>query len=251
VLRLEHRPDQAVLVLRQALLRWPNQANLHAGLGVALRTAGKNAEAVPVLREALRLDPSLVEARYNLGYCLLALGEKNAARTEVQQALLMRPDYPDALLFMSSLAIQEGDTAAAEPHVNRLYSLQPDEPDTQVLFAVLQMIKGTAAAEAGDTVQAETFYRAGLAVAPDFVPLLREAGLLAARLGHWPQAITALEHCVRLTPADSQAYLLLGNTLRSAGRTNDSRQILGQGLAVAQKAGDQAGAEEFARLLNR
>jgi tetratricopeptide (TPR) repeat protein len=232
-----HRPNDAVVLGQAAVQRWPANAELHAALGFALSNAGKNDQAVTELREAIRLDSTLVEEHYNLAVGLFALGQRDAAREAAQKALEMRPDYTDAMTFLGVLALEDRDLTAAGPIVNRLHDLQPDDPKSQSLFCGLQLLKGIKAERAGNPAQAEKVYRTGLAVVPNYWRLLRAEGLLAFREGHFPDAVESLRGYVQAQPEQTEAYFMLGEALRKAGRMDEGRKVLQQGLSLEQQSG--------------
>lgn len=245
----EHQPAVAIPVIRGALQRWPERGDLNAALGVALSDAGDFAAAEPALREALRLDSTLTEAQYTLGTCLLELGRREDARRELEKALALRPDYPEALYAIGRAGLEEGDYTGSQPYVTRLYTLNPDDPNAQYLFATWHLAKGLSVAQAGDLDEAGRLYHAGLAASPENGDLLREAGSAAAERGHLPDAVDALEHYLRVEPADPRGYLLLGIALNKAGRQADSNAVLQRGLEAAVRASNQSAAEEFKSLL--
>jgi Flp pilus assembly protein TadD len=246
-----HQPDDAVASIQPAVQRWPANAELHAALGFALSNAGKENQAVKELQEAIRLDATQVEVHYNLGVGLLALGQRDAARTAVQQALIMRPDYADAMAFLAILAFEDNDLAVAGPLVDRLYALQPDDPKSQSLFCRLQLLRGAEAARTGNFVEAEKLYRAGLAVDPKYWRLLRAEGLLAIRQGRVPDAIENFRDYVQAQPEETEAYFMLGEALQEAGRVDEGRTVLQQGLSLEQQYGTNFNRiEAFKRALN-
>jgi tetratricopeptide (TPR) repeat protein len=245
------QPEAAVANMQQAVQRWTERGELHAALGVALHSAGNYAAAVAALRTALRLDPTLTEAQYQLGLSLLELGQRDEAKAAMTKALAMRPEYPEALFALAALELDAGDYVAAEPIVFKVYALDPEEPNAQRLLASWHLLKGMAAAQAGDGAEADRQYQAGLAVAPEFALLLRETGKLAERSGHWPEAVEAFKHYVRVKPDDPQGYLSLSLALRQIDRPTEATTALQRGLSAAQQAGDKELVTEFNRLLGR
>ena len=247
-----HRPDDAVVSLQPAVQRWPANAKLRAALGYALSNAGKNEPAAAELQEAIRLDFSLVEERYNLAVALVALGRRDEARAAAQKTLEMRPDYTDPMILLSVLALEDGDLAAAEPMVNRLYALTPGDTKSQSLYCRLQLLNGTKAEQAGNPGEAEKCYRAGLAVDPKYWRLLRAEGLLAARAGHFSEAVESFRGYVQNQPQESEAYFMLGESLRKAGQVDEGRKVLQQGLGLEQQNGTNINKiEAFKRALEQ
>ncbi|HZL43756.1 MAG TPA: tetratricopeptide repeat protein [Verrucomicrobiae bacterium] len=247
----QRRVEEAVAMLRAALQRWPEHAGLHMALGIALSSAGRKEEAVPVLREAVRLDSTLVEARYDLSACLLAVGQRAETRTNAEATLVMRPDYPNALLLLGSVALDDGDLGVAEPSITRLFALRPADPRAQVLYAELHRRKGAELERTEKFAEAEEQYVAGLQALPNYTPLLRSTRLLAMRQHHDKEAIDAFGGCVVAQPGNDESYLLLGQALLNAGRSEDSRKVLQEGLQLAEKNGASERVREFKRLLER
>jgi HemY protein len=245
----EHEPLAAVAVARPAVQRWPQHGELRSVLGAALHDAGEYAAAEAALREALRLDPTLTEAQYNLGIDLLDLGERDAARAAVAKALVMRPDYPEALYTVGEIYLDAGDFASAEAYVTRLCALNPGDPNARHLLAAWHLVKGAALRQAGKLEEADRQFRDGLAADPEFGALLGEEGSLSLERGRPEDAVAALEHYVRVEPGDSGGYLSLGRALGSLGRNSEAKAAFARGLEEAEKAGDQASAEEFRKLL--
>jgi tetratricopeptide (TPR) repeat protein len=233
-----NRNEEAIASIQPAVQRWPNNAKLHAALGYALSRAGKNEQGVAELQKALQLDFTQVDVRYNLAVGLLALGQRQEAKASLQKALEMRPDYTDALVLLGTLALEDKDLVAADPVVKRLQALEPDDPNSQTLFGNLQLLKGTKSEEIGDLEQAEEWYRAGLAVNPNNWLLLRAKGVVAVRQGHLPDAIESFRGYVRVQPKKTEAYFMLGLVLKKSGQTDEARQVLQQGLALAQQNGN-------------
>jgi cytochrome c-type biogenesis protein CcmH/NrfG len=75
--------------------------------------------------------------------------------------------------------------------------------------------------------------------------------LLALRQHHDKEAIDAFGGCILAQPGNDESYLLLGQALLNAGRAEDSRKVLQEGLQLAEKNGASARVREFKRLLER
>lgn len=246
----EHKPVEGAAVARTALQRWPERGELHAALGRALREAREPEEAVKALREAIRLDPTQVEAHCDLAFCLANLKRPDEARTVAEQALAMRPDHPEALLLLGSLALDNHELDRAETMVMRLRELQPDEPGWQLLFGGWHLAKGLLAQEAKEWTEAARWFDAGLEVAPQFTPLLREAALLAARRAQYLQVVDLLERYLRLEPRDLEACELLVTGYRELEQPDMVERTLERGLTLAEQRGDKAKIAEFNRQLD-
>jgi len=244
------RADDALSLLQQSLQRWPDAAPLHASRGFVLGRSGKPQAAVFALREAVRLDPTLVDAQFYLAVSLREIDQVAASRAAVERALAMRPEYPDALAWLARIALETDDLATAEATLSQLMRVRPDA-ESDSLFASLQLLKGAHAEQSGDAATAAELYRKGLEVAPEDGPLLRAAGILALRAQRHREAIDAFERYRRSDPGNPDAYLLLGNALQRAGRVDDARRTLQEGLRLSRQAGREQQAARFRRALER
>lgn len=56
--------------------------------------------------------------------------------------------------------------------------------------------------------------------------------------GNWDAAVESLEHCIRVKPAYSAAYLALAQSLQKLARLDRCREICRQGIEVSTKNGD-------------
>ncbi|MEW6351143.1 MAG: tetratricopeptide repeat protein [Thermodesulfobacteriota bacterium] len=71
-----NRLSEAMVVLREALIRKPDFAEAHNNLGIALLESGNKTAALEHFRQVLAIDPDNADARYNL---MLALEEDRSA----------------------------------------------------------------------------------------------------------------------------------------------------------------------------
>jgi tetratricopeptide (TPR) repeat protein len=88
--------DQAITYYRRALARYPNAAEAHHRLGVALAEQDKLSEALPHFAEVVRLEPKDEDAHYNLGRILLEMGKQADAESHLRTALRLQPDHEAA-----------------------------------------------------------------------------------------------------------------------------------------------------------
>jgi Flp pilus assembly protein TadD len=56
--------------------------------------------------------------------------------------------------------------------------------------------------------------------------------------GNFEEAAKALRQCVTVKPRYSAAYLALAQSLNKLGRSEECRQVIGQGIEVSTKNGD-------------
>ena len=245
----EQQPAAAVPVAREAIARWPDLGALYATLGRALQDSGESRAGADALMRALVLDPTLTEAQYELGTCLLALGNRAGAHSAFDKALAMRADYPEALFAIGKIELEAGDYESAEAHVSRLFAIDPDNAPARQLYSAWHMVKGQSACQDGYLDEAERQFNAGLALSPDFGPILKELGLLEFRRKEWSAAAQTLGRLVQVDSADQDGFMALGLVLGNLGRPDEAAGAFRRGLEAAEASGDQARAGEFRRLL--
>jgi Flp pilus assembly protein TadD len=108
------RFDEAVGLLRQALLANPGDARLWNSLGVTLTQDSQAALAITFLDEAIRLDPQHATALYNRGNARFDLGELAAAGTDFAEAARWAGKPSDAAMISfarATLSLARGELA--------------------------------------------------------------------------------------------------------------------------------------------
>ena len=97
------RPDEALVLLRQALELAPKHAYTHANLGVALAQTGRLDEAEEHFLLAIQLDPQF--APPHVGLASVYLTQKNAAGAieHFRQALKLDPNQPKVQRALDNL----------------------------------------------------------------------------------------------------------------------------------------------------
>lgn len=98
------RFDEAVAILREALLIHPEEARLWNALGVTLMQQGEAVLAITFLDEAIRLDPKLASALYNRAGVNFDLGRLDAAADDYAAArkVARRPEEAASIDFAAA-----------------------------------------------------------------------------------------------------------------------------------------------------
>jgi tetratricopeptide (TPR) repeat protein len=81
----EHRPANAVPLLRNLLKSFPHDAYAWRDLGRAQLDLGQTTQAVQSLRTALRFNPSFSNVHYELAMAYRALGEASLEKEEIEK----------------------------------------------------------------------------------------------------------------------------------------------------------------------
>jgi tetratricopeptide (TPR) repeat protein len=161
---------------------------------------GDTQAAVRRYEKLLRRRPGMVPAEAGLAYAHLRAGRLEAAAGAFAAVLERQPEYLPALVGAGSVAFRQGDLPGALGFYRRAQAAAPSDPLVRKRLAALKMQAAErslglarAAAERGDTAEAERQYTAALDAAPEVAPIrLALAELMAAR-GDRGGAVALLE----------------------------------------------------------
>jgi Tfp pilus assembly protein PilF len=112
VRRQERKFDEAIALIRRAIVVAPNWAEAHDQLGNILQALNRPAEAIDWHQRAIALRPDYVEAYNNLGIALAALHRPADALVQYEKALALKPDYAEVHYNESIARLGLGDFAA-------------------------------------------------------------------------------------------------------------------------------------------
>lgn len=151
--RQEHRLDEAVRELREALRLGLNIAEVHAELGLALHRQGDLSAAVASFSKALAMKPGLTGVFSLLGYDLLMLGQSAEALPYLEQAVEAAPADLKLKSWLGLAYLRSGDSQRAVETLDEVRSSQPNDVD--VLLYLIEAhqagLKEAAASRTGIT----------------------------------------------------------------------------------------------------
>ena len=127
--RQEHRLDEAVRELREALRLGLNIAEVHAELGLVLHRQGDLSGAVASFSKALDLKPGLTGVFSLLGYDLLMLGQAAQALPYLEQAVRATPTDSKLKAWLGLAYLRSGDSQHAVETLREVRAAQPDDVD--------------------------------------------------------------------------------------------------------------------------
>ena len=199
----EGRSQEAVAVLSEAVLDYPDHARMRYWQGVAFLNEGLPGEAIAALRHAVELQPVFVEARVKLGEALQATGRVGEAESAYLAALAEDPvRHPGAWNNLGMLYMGMGRLGEARTMFERALGLAPDLAPALVNAAALHMSRS-------EWEQAAGLLRRAVERAPDFVPGLGNLAVVQWQLGRPDEAVRTLDALLRLHPEDQRARSLL------------------------------------------
>ncbi len=142
VLRAQERDDQGETVLRDALARAPESAELHHALGLLLVRQRRRDEAGSELARAAQLAD---DGRFTYAYGLLLVesGRDAEGLRTLEQALVQRPGDRRLLFTLATLHRDRGEREAAIRYGRRLVEAAPGDPGAAQFLASLELEGGS------------------------------------------------------------------------------------------------------------
>lgn len=182
--------DEATACFRQVIALAPAFAEAHVELGAALQRAGRFAEAEDCARRASAVAPGLFAARYNLALALQSQGRLPEAAACYAQTLALRPDHAEALLNLGHALQGQGQLDEAIACYERARVLAPDWPLAHCNLGHALTLRGQ----------------------PD-------------------EAVRALREAIRLDPGGAEAHYNLASALRARGDLDEALEAYQTALA--------------------
>ena len=211
-LRLYHRGEEAIELLRGGLERHPGEPRLLLPLSLLLVESGKADEAEEHLQRVLSLQPLDPEAHRSLGEAYLRQGRLRDGDERVHYRL--------AFLFL----IRERTDLAVE-HARRAIEIDPGEPRFRQLYSLLLGIQG----REGDSYQQLKIARE---LAPADASILFRMSEKERASGRMATALESLKLASRTDPENplyhselAQLYGELGRDRQAAEAARKARQF--------------------------
>lgn len=176
-----------------------------------LYNEGRYDEAVELLRQGLLLYPDAVELHVGMGYARLAREEFIWARREFAAALEIEPDHEDALAGMGEVLLKFGSQDSALACYDRVLALG----FTEDLDIVLQM--GRALFRHGLVDDAYRFFETARQAHPESAEAAACVGYALHRLAQEQKAEVLLRRAISIDPEHIEARVYLANLLYDRG----------------------------------
>jgi tetratricopeptide (TPR) repeat protein len=179
-----------------------------------LYNEGQYDEALTVLREGLVLYPNSVELHVGVGYAQLAREEFAWARQSFEQALVLEPEHEDGLAGLGETLLKLGQDDAALRCFRRILELGYAD-DIELMLQVGRSLfrEGSIRERAEFFEAAKEFFETAVQQAPDSAEAVACVGYAQHRLGDDEGAIASLRRSLQLDNDHAEARIYLANIL--------------------------------------
>jgi len=116
----------AVALMQQAVVQYPDRMQAWLVFGKALRQGEKLADAEHALRQAVQLDPNSVAARTELGSALFAQAKYSEAEANYREAIRINPNLAEAWFNLGLCLMNRRDPAHAIEAFQNATRFKPD-----------------------------------------------------------------------------------------------------------------------------
>ena len=152
-------PAQALSIATTGLMKFPQHPPLLMVAGIAQLHRGRLDLAEGCLSMASKLAPKYADAIYNLGFVLERKGDLVGAMSRYQQTLAIEPKHLAAMFNLGNAFKASGDLASAEGCYRQILNVAP-HPQALKNLGILNL-------DDDNHIEAETYFRAGLALSED------------------------------------------------------------------------------------
>jgi tetratricopeptide (TPR) repeat protein len=179
-----------------------------------LYNEGQYDEALSVLREGLVLYPNSVELHVGVGYAQLAREEFAWARQSFEQALVLEPEHEDGLAGLGETLLKLGQDEAALRCFHRILELGYSD-DIELMLQVGRSLfrEGSIRERAEFFGAAKEFFETAVQQAPDSAEAVACVGYAQHRMGDDEGAIASLRRSLQLDNDHAEARIYLANIL--------------------------------------
>ncbi len=197
------RLTEATQIGREAVARWPQDAQLQHWLGLAYFKAGQNALALEALRRSEALESGHFDIHFDLALVSLQQSQYAAAAGELEKAVKLQPSHALSHVLLGRAYQNTNRTVQA---IEQFQSALHIDPNTPLGHYHL----GFAYASLGRNQEAIAEYRKELVRSPDNPQLLYQLGHCLLETGEVKDALPHLKRATELDPTNADPALRSG-----------------------------------------
>lgn len=127
--------DKALKILRDALKKEPDNAELHGWMGIAMVEMGNAGQAALEFRKAIAIEPGSADFHNGLGYAMLAMESVDEAVVSFKEAVRINPKHADAHYGLGNAYVNLGEIKLATKEYVKLKDM-----DTKMADRLFQLI---------------------------------------------------------------------------------------------------------------
>lgn len=184
--------------------------------------AGAYVDALQLYARIVELQPDHVGALVNAGLCRRRLGDIDGAIRWYDKALAIAPDDTTALQNRLLAGLLLGRNAESLQFAERLASLEPDVADHWVQLGDLYL-------KTEDHAAAASAYQRAIRVGPEDGTTHYKAGLAAAGLDRFNEAVRSFRRALELNADNRAAYASLAHTYLLLGEYDSAWDTVSEG----------------------
>lgn len=233
----EGRPLDAVGEYQQAAKLEPNEAHLFAwGADLLLHRAFE--PAIEVFSKGHRLDPSSVRMLLGLSVATYDQGEMEQGKKLLLEACDLDPGDPTPYLFLGKLQ----ETEKIEPpgwaeKFARFVHLHPENALAHYYYAVAL---GKQESPGGNFAVVESELRRAIEIDPQLGGAYLTLGILYSQRKDYPDAISAFQKAIEITPFPAEAHYRLGQVYGHTGEAEKTRKEIEMFKQISEQKKNEA-----------
>lgn len=208
--------------LERLLVETPNDAELHAHLGVCQESIGKTAEAAESLARAWQLNPARAATAIDYaGLLMRRMNRPDDAKKVLDEAVRHSPNSAEIHVGLAQYYRTVNKPKEAENEINVAIQLSPKDLTTLTTAADI-------AQAAGKTAKAREIMQQSAAIAPNNGRVACSLAWLLLHEGKSDQAIEGLRGVLQENAGDADVLTMLGDILALDGRLEQLEQVVGE-----------------------
>jgi tetratricopeptide (TPR) repeat protein len=202
--------EGAIACFRNAIALHPKLATAHSNLGVALKAKGEAEGAIACYRKAIALDPKDATPHYNLGLALFARRDVRGAIACYRKAIALDPKLAPAHNNLGTALMAKRDLDGAIACYKKAIAADPN-------YATAHYNLGLALYHKKDLEGVIASYKKAIAADPKLAPAHNNLGTALMVKKDLVGAIAYYKKAIAADPNYAQAHSNLGNALKHRG----------------------------------
>jgi tetratricopeptide (TPR) repeat protein len=232
----------ALMHLERAVALWPELADFHYNLGVALWYSGLRTKGMSELQKSVRLDPAAGAAYAFLGAALRETGQLEDARRNLQRAIALLPSFPATYIDLGIVYLRAGDLDKALGQLDAGLNISSSSGPAPDWDTAIASVRGALAAKqdhaevhnmlglllgrkGADSRGVLAEFREAVRLRPDFAEAHNNIGLVLAQGNQDQAAIAEFGEALRIRPDYADAHANLGTALISTDSAVAVREL--------------------------